>query len=406
VEGCKSDSEIPSDEGILMESPVYDSRAERGRLICDLGDQVRRLDANEYAVRSQSGKGEYQVRALESGWSCSCPDYAYRGVRCKHIHAVEFSKEIRTAVELGVLADFTTTDARVNCGGRHVVKDGMRHNKAGDLQRFTCRDCGYDFSVNVGFERMKHDPKAITTALQLYFAGESLRNVQKSLRLLGVEVSHKTVWKWIQKYVGLMQTYLDKITPQVSNTWRADEVYVKFRGNMKYVFAMMDDETRFWIAQEVADSKKKHDARNLFIQAYKVADKVPATLITDGLPSYHRAWKKFYSWRTTPTMKPEHIKEITLRGRIHNNKMERMNGELRDREKVMRGLKVVDTPILKGYQIYHNFVRPHQALKGRTPADMAGIKVQGENKWLTLIQNARKDSPNHDLGHTGRNQAV
>ena len=48
-----------------MNSPVYDSRAERGRLICDLGDQVRRLDANEYAVRSQSGKGEYSVRALE-----------------------------------------------------------------------------------------------------------------------------------------------------------------------------------------------------------------------------------------------------------------------------------------------------------------------------------------------------
>ena len=26
---------------------------------------------------------------------------------------------------------------------------------------------------------------------------------------------------------------------------------------------MMDDETRFWIAQEVAETKDKHDARNL-----------------------------------------------------------------------------------------------------------------------------------------------
>jgi putative transposase len=32
---------------------------------------------------------------------------------------------------------------------------------------------------------------------------------------------------------------------------------------MKYLFAMMDDETRFWIAQEVADTKYSHDARNL-----------------------------------------------------------------------------------------------------------------------------------------------
>jgi hypothetical protein len=30
--------------------------------------------------------------------------------------------------------------------------------------------------------------------------------------------------------------------------------------------------------------------------------------------------------------------------------MERMNGEVRDREKVMRRLKKMDTPILTGYQ--------------------------------------------------------
>ena len=323
------------------------------------------------------------------GWSCSCPDYAYRQAKCKHIYAVEFSKTLRTEVELGVLAPFKTTDACVCCGSRHIVKDGLRHNKSGDLQKFNCLDCNYSFSVNVGFEKMRHNPKAITTALQLYFSGESLRNTQKSLRLLGVQVSHRTVWKWIEKYIGLMQKYLDKITPQVSDTWRADEVYVKFRGNMKYVFAMMDDETRFWIAQEVADSKQKHDARHFFYESMKAGGKVPATLITDGLQSYHVAFKKVYSWRRTDK-KPEHIREITLAGKIHNNKMERMNGELRDREKVMRGLKVVDTPILKGYQLYHNFIRPHEALKGRTPAELAGIKVMGDDRWLTIIQNAAK----------------
>ena len=30
------------------------------------------------------------------------------------------------------------------------------------------------------------------------------------------------------------------------------------------------------------------------------------------------------------------------------------------------------------------------ALKGKTPAEAAGITVEGENKWLTLIQNAKK----------------
>lgn len=88
----------------------------------------------------------------------------------------------------------------------------------------------------------------------------------------------------------------------------------------------------------------------------------------------------------------QHIHSIRIQGDHNNNKMERLNGEIRDREKVMRGLKNPETPIIPGYQIYHNYVRPHEALKGKTPAEACGIEVQGENKWLTLIQNA---SNNH-----------
>jgi hypothetical protein len=51
--------------------------------------------------------------------------------------------------------------------------------------------------------------------------------------------------------------------------------------------------------------------------------------------------------------------------------MEHMNGELRDRERVMTTLEKSDTPILTGIQIYHNFVRAHMTLEGKTPAEAA-----------------------------------
>jgi hypothetical protein len=54
----------------------------------------------------------------------------------------------------------------------------------------------------------------------------------------------------------------------------------------------------------------------------------------------------------------------------------------------MRGLETKDSPILTGYQLFHNYIRPHKALDYKTPAEAAGIEVQGEDKWLTLIQNA------------------
>ncbi len=80
-----------------------------------------------------------------------------------------------------------------------------------------------------------------------------------------------------------------------------------------------------------------------------------------------------------------------MNGQVHNNKMERFNGEIRDREKVMRTLETPDTPILIGMRIYHNYIRPHMALKGQTPAERAGIEVKGKDKWLTIIQNAKQD---------------
>ena len=85
-----------------------------------------------------------------------------------------------------------------------------------------------------------------------------------------------------------------------------------------------------------------------------------------------------------------HISHIRLQGDRNNNKMERLNGEVRDRVKVMRGLKRGDTPILTGYQLFHNYLRPHEALKGKTPAEECGIEIIGENKWKTIIQNAKR----------------
>ena len=39
--------------------------------------------------------------------------------------------------------------------------------------------------------------------------------------------------------------------------------------------------------------------------------------------------------------------------------MERLNGEIRDREKVFRELKKDDSPAIEGVKLYHNYIRPH-----------------------------------------------
>ena len=310
-------------------------------------------------------------------------------VCCKHIHAVEFSLKIREEVrkEKSITLEPINVSACPKCLSNKIVKHGIRHNKYGDIQRFSCKNCHKRFSFNIGFEKMRATPQAITSAMQLYFTGESLRSVQKFLRLQGVEVSHQTILNWITKYTKVMKSYLDKITPQVGDAWRADEVWTKVRGDLKYLFALIDDETRWWLAKEVATSKEKHDASGLFRQAKEIAGTRPKVIITDGLPSYHDAYKKEF-WTVQRQDRTLHIKHIHLKGDMNNNKMERFNGEFRDREKVMRGIKKDNSVIFDGYQIFHNYIREHQGLDGKTPADKVGINIIGNNKWITLIQNS------------------
>lgn len=38
--------------------------------------------------------------------------------------------------------------------------------------------------------------------------------------------------------------------------------------------------------------------------------------------------------------------------------------------------------------IYITTTLEYSALDGKTPAEQAGIKIEGENKWKTLIENA------------------
>lgn len=42
----------------------------------------------------------------------------------------------------------------------------------------------------------------------------------------------------------------------------------------------------------------------------------------------------------------------------------------------------------EGNRIYYNFIKPHSALDGQTPAQKAGIGVDGQNKWMELLTNA------------------
>jgi putative transposase len=80
------------------------------------------------------------------------------------------------------------------------------------------------------------------------------------------------------------------------------------QGDLKYFFTMMADETRLWIAQEVGETKDKHDAKRLFMQTRRIAKKQPINLITDGLPIYSVSVRDIFP-------QTKHVRKITLDGK-------------------------------------------------------------------------------------------
>jgi transposase-like protein len=151
----------------------------------------------------------------------------------------------------------------------------------------------------------------------------------------------------------------------------------------------MDSETRFIAANLVTKKQEVGDAQELFKEAREAGK--PELLITDGLQSYHKAFNKEYDHH----QESEHVVAEGLTARSNNNKVERLHNTVRERVKVMWGLHSEKSAAVfnEGFKAYYNFVRPNQALGGKTPAEVAGVNLKlGENKWLGLVKKAKENA--------------
>ena len=139
----------------------------------------------------------------------------------------------------------------------------------------------------------------------------------------------------------------------------------------------MDKRTRYHLVGLISKSRKVEDAQKAFRQSKRAGKKKPKLIITDGLQSHKAAFKSEF-----------HENRFSTRYAINsgfglNSFIERMQENIREREKTMHGLKRDETPFVEGCRIYYNFIRPHLGLSGTTPAEMAGVGVNGS--WEELL---------------------
>ena len=352
---------------------------------------VKQFNPEKFSVQSASiPQIHYIVSKTENGLICDCPDHIKRQSDCKHIKIVlEFIKKNQGNIKQGFrMMDQSQLNLCKFCSSGRLIKKGIRKNKKGDVQQYKCLDCKKRFTTNFGFEKMRSKDVLITRALQMYYSGMSVRDVADCFEQEDIKVSHMTIYRWVEKYSKMTHDYLKGIVPRVSETWRTDEIFMKIKGNMKLQYSMLDHETRFMITQYVANTKGTENVTPMFREAMMITDKIPTTLISDGAPNFHQAWKDNYKAKNFLWKDTEHIRHIHMKNDRNNNRMERLNGTIRDREVSYRGIKKMSSPLFAGFQTFYNFSKKHGGIGKKTPAEMAGIMVDGSNKWKTIIQNA------------------
>lgn len=368
---------------------MINARKARGMILLEQGLEPNEINPHTWVVPSQSGNGTYTVvHSLHNRWKCTCKDFEHRGVPCKHIACVKVWKNLKDKFEqinLHVKQNIKEDDFEVSCCKHCHSNNFIKYGKKNGKQNYFCKDCKRNFVNNIDFENMKYNPKIVALTLDLYFRGLSLRKISQHLKeFYSLSVTHMTIYNWIEKYVSIMNEYVNTIQPDIGTVWHSDEMMVNINGSWEYLWNVIDERTRYQLASVVSTERRVRDARMVFKRAKQnTGGRKPKYIVTDGLQSYKRAIKKEFITNDHST---EHLHNVGLQHHPNNNHVERLHGEIRSREKTMRGLKVKSTPIIEGHRLYYNFIKGHQALDGKTPSEMAGISIEGSNKWLTLMK--------------------
>lgn len=265
-----------------------------------------------------------------------------------------------------------------NCGSEAVVKFGTYK----DNQRYFCKSCRRKFKADDSVFHMKVSAKYVSSALNMYYSGMSINDIRNYLKQEHDYYPSKSViYGWIEKYTTEAANYFKDYHPDVGNVWIADETMLDVdRQHKIWFYDIIDEKSRYLLASRVALSRTTNDAEMLMREAFKCAGKAPKKIITDKNYSYLDGIELAFGGET------EHIQSKPFISEDSTNIIERFHGTLKDRTKVIRSFKDLETLIqfTNGWLVYYNYFKPHTSLNGKTPAEEAHIKY-GVKNWAHLI---------------------
>ncbi len=194
--------------------------------------------------------------------------------------------------------------------------------------------------------------------------------------------------------------------PKLKGRQHFDEKFVKVKGKNCYDLNCIDSVTKYITAHLFVEERTivkckaflrqiKATCYDQILACYHAQKHKPKekrkliTFVSDGFANYKTAFSILFG----KVAKLTHGVPIKAKknGLEHNNNpIERYNGKIDDRTKIMRGgfgSFAGGEKFMNMNRTITNFVNPHQTLHGKTPAEVAEIDLRlGRNKLLSLIR--------------------
>ena len=233
------------------------------------------------------------------------------------------------------------------------------------------------------FKRMRYPIHIIITAISMFYLGKSsFRNISLILKtVFNIKVSHTSVSSWCTKFAPLFDNQRLKLLPLLnlnSDEWHGDETYVKINGVQYYLWFVIDAETRFVVGFNLAPHRDSP-------QAVAVLNEVkdhgkPKSFVTDRYAAYKVPVKTFFP-------EAKHIRVESFKDDISNNLIECFNKQFKAWYKTKQGFCSFDSAnnLISMFVFFFNFLRPHSALNGFTPAQVAGLNLSKRQKTEYLL---------------------
>ncbi|MFZ7134129.1 MAG: DDE-type integrase/transposase/recombinase [Eubacteriales bacterium] len=255
-------------------------------------------------------------------------------------------------------------------------------------QKYYCNDCRRKFGADDRLFKMKTSYYQVSSAIDDYYKGDSINEIRDNLhtRFQTPPPSSKAVYGWITKYTDKAVNQFKDYHPQVGKVFVADETVLRIAGKKYWCIAIIDKDTRFLLATKLSSNRDRNDIKALMERARDCAGKIPDKVLTDGWGGYRDGIELAYGAES------KHIVTEPFGDEYGNNTelIERWNGTLKDRTKSLRGLKSVESAkkFLDGFLAWYNYMRPHESLNGKTPAEQAKIQYDVKS-WSDVVRTAK-----------------